>query len=247
MVRGEIDRFLWKLSAESRTRLDYTRKAFGMLPRLECPSILDAGCGEGAPTLEIARLSGGEVFGLDIRQSALAGLARRSREAGLSERIYPVRGSLFAMPFPDGTFDLIWAEASIHIVGLKTGLAEWRRYIRPMGFFVIHEMAWLRPDPPREVVDYWVRHFPGIGTVSEYVGSIARAGYRCIGHFQLPDDLWWREYYRPLEEYMLRLRKRYAADEKALGVLDKEQREVDLYKKYRKWYGSAFLVMQRKD
>ena len=44
----------------------YTKKAFRMLPKLDRPRILDIGCGSGAPTIELARLSDGEIIGIDI-------------------------------------------------------------------------------------------------------------------------------------------------------------------------------------
>ena len=55
-----------------RERLNkYTRKAFRMLPKLDKPRILDIGCGSGIPTIEIARLSKGEIIGIDIHQPSL--------------------------------------------------------------------------------------------------------------------------------------------------------------------------------
>ncbi len=50
-----------------RERLNkYTKKAFQELPELNNPKILDLGCGSGIPTLELARLSHGEILGIDI-------------------------------------------------------------------------------------------------------------------------------------------------------------------------------------
>ena len=49
----------------------YTRKAFQVLPKINNPTILDIGCGSGIPTLELARLSHGEILGIDIDQPAL--------------------------------------------------------------------------------------------------------------------------------------------------------------------------------
>ena len=68
-------------------RLEYTRRAFHMLPKMDRPRILDVGCGRGDPTLELARLSGGHVTGVDIDQISLDELTRSANEEGLSERV----------------------------------------------------------------------------------------------------------------------------------------------------------------
>ena len=61
-----------------RERLNrYTRKAFKMLPELEKPRILDIGCGSGVPTIELAKLSNGEIIGIDINQSLLDKLNKK--------------------------------------------------------------------------------------------------------------------------------------------------------------------------
>ena len=231
---------------ESPGRNKYTRQAFHMLPRLDNPRILDIGCGPGGPTLELARLSPGEIVGIDIHQPSLDRLIGRIEEAGLASRVKAVNRSMFDMDFPDESFDIVWAEGSIWAIGFKKGLKEWRRLLKPNGFLVIHEMVWLRPDPPKEIYDYWMGVYPGINTVQDNLQQVSGCGYDAIGHFVLPDDTWWVEYYGPLERRIKRLRAKYIDDTEALLTLDKEQREIDMYKKYREWYGSAFFVMQKR-
>ena len=34
---------------------------------------------------------------------------------------------------------------------LLPGAGRWRALLRPGGYLVIHEMAWLQPDPPGEM------------------------------------------------------------------------------------------------
>jgi len=58
-IRAELHE---DLAGSSSIRLRFTRKAFHMLPRLDRPRILDIGCGQGEPTLELAKLSGGQVI-----------------------------------------------------------------------------------------------------------------------------------------------------------------------------------------
>ena len=241
-LRSEIRQ---DLTEEGRGIDQYTQKAFQMLPALDRPRILDVGCGRGGPTLHLARLSGGQVTGIDIHRLSLETLAKKIREAGLSDRVQAVRCSMLAMGFPDESFDVVWAEGSIFVVGFERGLEAWRRFIRPGGFLVVHEMVWLRPDPPREIHAYWKARYPGIGTVAENVDRIPAQGYDVVGCFSLPEDAWWTAYYEPLEARIHDLRRKYAGDAEALAVLDQEQAEADLFKRHQKWYGSAFFVMQR--
>ena len=213
---------------------------------MDKPRILDIGCGSGGPTLELARLSQGEIIGIDIHQPSLDRLSRKIEQAGLSDRVKAVNCSMFNMDFADESFDIIWSEGSIFIIGFETGLREWQRLLKPKGFMVIHEMAWLRPSPPREIYDYWKSYYPGIKTIPECLEQISGCGYDLIGHFALPEDAWWIEYYGPLERRIKELRAKYIGDPEALLILEKEQREIDISKKYHKWYGSAFFVMQKR-
>jgi hypothetical protein len=131
------------------------------------------------------------------------------------------------------------------VVGFRKGLTAWRRYIRSGGFLVVHEMTWLQEDPPREILDHWVKVYPGIKTASENIQIVRGCRFELIDHFPVPEEVWWHDYYAPLETLILQLREKYALDQEALRVLEKEQHEVDLYRKYSKWYGSAFYVMRK--
>ena len=233
------------LSAEGPARTRYTRKAFQMLPRLERPRILDIGCGAGEPTLELARLTQGEIIGIDINQPALDRLKTKIEKAGLSDRVKALNSSMFNMDFPDESFDILWSEGSIFNIGFARGLKDWRRLLRPKGFLVVHEMVWLRPDPPKETYDYWKRQYSGICTVPENLAQIAPGDYKLVGHFALPEDAWWVLYFGPLEKRVRELRIKYANDPRALRALEKGQREVDMHKKYYRWYGSAYFIMQK--
>ena len=233
------------LPTEGPGRTKYTRKAFRMLPRTHKPRILDIGCGVGAPTLELARLSQGEIIGIDINPPSLDRLKAKIDKAGLSARVKIRHCSMFNMGFPDESFDIVWSEGSIFVIGFERGLREWRHLLKPRGFLVVHEMVWLRPDPPQEIYDYWKRIYSGTSTVPENVARIAPCGYDLIGHFALPEDAWWTLYFCPLEQRIKELRAKYTDDPHALQVLDKEQDEVDMYKKHAKWYGSAYFIMQK--
>jgi len=229
----------------NQARLVHTRRAHAMLPRMEEPRILDVGCGSGDVTIELVKLAGGRAIGFDCDASALEKLARNAREAGLAERIETVNRSMLAIDFADESFDIVWAEGAIHIIGFERGLDEWRKLIRAGGFLVVHEGVWLRPNPPREIRDGWSGNYPGIRTAPEYIAAIPKNGYEPVGHFTLPETFWWDEYFGPLVERVRALRAKHAGDAAALAVLDREEREAELYRRNAGWYGSGFFVMRK--
>ena len=128
------------------------------------------------------------------------------------------------MKFPNESFDIIWAEGTTWIIGFQKGLKEWRRFIKPNGFLVVHDE---------------------LGDIDKKIELIFICGYKFIDKFFVPEDAWWSEYYRPLEQRIHELHKKYRNNPKALAILDKEQREVEEYKKNPQYHGSVFFVMQK--
>jgi len=203
----------------------YTRQAFNMLPELDKPRVLDVGCGSGVPTMELARLSNGQIRGLDVNQPLLDRLMRKVEKAGLSDRVKAVKCSMFDMDFPDESFDIIWAEGSISVIGFKRGLKEWRRFLKPNGFLVVHDET---------------------GNITEKLEPIASCGYDLLQYFTLHEDIWWIEYYAPLEKRINEIRTKHTDDPKALVALDNDQREIGMFKKNLRRYGSVFFIMRKR-
>ncbi len=205
--------------------IKYTRKAFQMLPELDKPRILDVGCGSGIPTIELAKWSNGQIIGLDIDQPSLDKLNAKIEEAGLSDRVKTLKCSMLELDFPDESFDIIWAEGSIGRIGFERGLKEWRRFLKPNGFLVVHD---------------------DIENITKKLEQVSSCGYDLLGHFILPEDTWWTEYYAPLEKQINEIRIKYVDEPKVLLELDNEQREIDMFKANPGRYSSVFFVMQKK-
>jgi SAM-dependent methyltransferase len=55
------------------------------------------------------------------------------------DKIEIIEKSLFALDFPDESFDIIWAEGSISAIGFEEDLKQWRRFLKLHGFLVIHD------------------------------------------------------------------------------------------------------------
>jgi ubiquinone/menaquinone biosynthesis C-methylase UbiE len=204
--------------------LKYTRLAYRCLPKMKKPQILDVGCGSGVSTIELAKLSDGEIVGIDIDQSLLDRLNRKIAEECLSNRVKAVKCSLFEIDFPDESFDIIWAEGSIWIIGFEKGLKEWRRLLKPNGLLVVHDE---------------------IKTISNRIEKIPSYGYKLINYFMLPEDAYWTEYYGPLEIRIKELYVKYKNDSDTLKILRKQQNEIDMVKRNPEEHISAFYIIQR--
>jgi ubiquinone/menaquinone biosynthesis C-methylase UbiE len=210
---------------QARARfLKYTRKAFFKLPRQKEPKILDIGCGSGIPTIELAKLSNGEVIGIDTDQSSIDKLKRKISKEALSNRVEGINLSMFEMKFPDGTFDIIWSEGAIRIIGFETALKQWRRFLKRNGYLVIHCQT-------KYVVDS--------------LSYIPKHGYSLKGDVQLPPDAWWTEFYQPLEEKISTLLHKYATSSNALQLLKQLQSEIIMVKKNPRNFRSSFYIMKK--
>jgi SAM-dependent methyltransferase len=223
-----------------------THKAWRMLAHLpDQPYILDVGCGPGKQTIDLASLTYGTILAVDTHQPFLDELQKRTSAAGLAGRISTRNVSMFDLDYEPDSFDVVWSEGAIYIIGFERGLREWKLLLKKGGYLAVTELSWLKPNPPAEITAYWFENYPGMKTVGENLIILKEAGYRYIGHFILPDSSWWNDYYTPLEERIAKLQEKYRDDEEAMALLRESQRESDLHKIYSKWYGYVFYVMQK--
>lgn len=223
-----------------------TAKAFNMLPEFsKKPVILDIGCGSGMQTIELARISGGYVTGLEVYQPFLDDLEKNADKAGFSDRVNAMQGFMLEMDFKEESFDVIWAEGSIFIIGFEKGLTEWRKFLKPGGYVAITEACWLKKGTPKELYDFWQGCYPGILIVEENISIIEKCGYSLLGHFTQPEEAWW-DYYNPRQERHPQLRKEYADNSEAQELLDFFETEISIYRKYSEWYGYEFFIIQKR-
>jgi ubiquinone/menaquinone biosynthesis C-methylase UbiE len=202
----------------------YTRKAFKILPKYKNPHILDVGCGSGVPTIELAKISDGHVIGIDIDATSLNSLQRKIKEMGLNNRVSVIKDSILTMDFPEESFDIIWAEGSIFVIGFENSLKKWHRFLKPSRFLVIHDE---NKDKNKKL------------------GLITKYGYALIAQFELTDNLWWLKYYTPLEKLIQGFRHKYPNDSELINELNKDQIEIDKCKSNSIETSSFFVIMQK--
>ena len=116
------------LPREGSGRDEYTQKAFEMIPHIKQPLILDIGCGPGLQTIKLAKLTDGNIIGIDIHQPYLDQLVQTAKKEKVSDKIQTLNQSMTNMNFPEEYFDIIWAEGSIFVIGFEQGLIQWKKF-----------------------------------------------------------------------------------------------------------------------
>ena len=125
-----------------------------LLPRLHPGmDVLDVGCGPASITADLAEcVAPGRVVALDAAAGALDAARATLSERGLSEQVELACGDVMALPFEDGSFDIVHAHQVLqHLTDPVGALAEMRRLTRPGGIVAVRDavysaMTWF-PEP----------------------------------------------------------------------------------------------------
>jgi SAM-dependent methyltransferase len=100
-------------------------------------TVLDVGCGTGGPAIAVAAHSGAYVTGIDLVPGHVARARERAAEEGFGDRTDFLEGDATDMPFPDASFDHVFAiESAYHAADKARFYSECARVLRPGGSFV---------------------------------------------------------------------------------------------------------------
>jgi SAM-dependent methyltransferase len=240
---------LWELHSglprEGPGSDEATKHVLSLLPQERFRHILDVGCGPGMQTLCLARCLHGSIVAVDNHQPYLDVLAKHAKAEHFDSRVKTRNASMEALPFDDGTFDLIWSEGAIYLVGFERGLKLWRRLLTANGVVVVSELTWLSSDPPEEARRFWKRNYPAMENLEKNAKLVADSGYDLLATYLLPPKAWFLDYYDPLERRIDLLCEKYKGDSALLAELNEQREEIDLYRRYYDAYGYVFYAMQQ--
>lgn len=225
-----------------------TKKAFEAIIGLPSnPKILDIGCGTGTQTFDLAEMTDGDITALDNHPPFIDMLNQKAERAGFAHRIHGVVGDMSAPDFKPESFDLIWAEGSIFIIGFEEGLKRWRMLLKPKGYMAVSDLVWLKADPPEKVKNFLRSDTPGVKFAEDLLADARRLGYRLIDHFFLPDKAWREDYYKPMAQSVPEMRKKYPENQNIQNFLDSLELEIEIFQNYSDYYGYVFIILQKND
>jgi len=223
-----------------------TRKVWSLLPSVPRDArILDVGCGSGTQTRDLAALSpGSTITAVDNHQPFLDAIDAWVEKSGQKTRIRTLCASMDALPFEKGSFDLIWSEGAIFIVGFEQGLRLWKPLLKKGGYMVVSDADWFLPNPPADLMKWWESEGYVPVSEDEMKERVKRVGLRLIATYRLPEAGWWENYHVPMLARIAELRKTHGSDPGNAALLDSLEHEAEMYRKYKQYYGYTFFVMQ---
>ena len=207
--------------------------------------VADIGCGTGAQTIILAEELSCHITAIDLFPEFLFQLKENVKLKGLQQQITTDVQSMDNLPYDGGTFDLIWSEGAIYIMGFEEGILAWRPLLKEQGMLVISEISWLTASRPKELADYWLREYPQMDTLPNKEKILKKHGYKPIASFGLPEHCWIEQYYDPIRKYIPEFLDRHDHHEGAKKLVEELEQEISMYEKYKDYYGYAFYIVKK--
>ncbi len=225
-----------------------TRRALNLTGLIGRPlKVLDIGCGPGMQTVELAKNTDGKITALDFHKKYLEELSELAEKEGVRDKIELLEGSMFELGkyFKKETFDLIWSEGAIYIMGFERGLKEVKPFLKSGGYLAVSEITWLEDNPPKEIREFWDANYPQMGSVKSNVEIASESGYEVIDTFILSENSWWNNYYNPLKERCELFKKEEPNNSGLMDFIKESELEMELFKRYSSSYNYVFYIMKK--
>jgi SAM-dependent methyltransferase len=104
--------------------------------------VLDIGSGLGGSARLLASEVGCRVDCIEMSRDYCSGAVLLNRLTGLEDRIEVHHGSALDLPFPDGSFDVVWMQnVGMNIADKRTLYGEIARVLKPGGRYAFQEMT----------------------------------------------------------------------------------------------------------
>ncbi|NIL56179.1 SAM-dependent methyltransferase [Salinispora arenicola] len=106
--------------------------------------VLDLGCGIGEPAIRLATAHTIEVVGISISGRQVERAQERAVSAGLADRLSFELADAMDLPYPEESFDIVWALESLHHMPDRAHvLRQMTRVLRPGGRVAIGDFMLL--------------------------------------------------------------------------------------------------------
>ena len=228
---------------------DETRRAIDLsgLRAAHGLEIADIGCGTGASTLVLAQELDAHILAVDLFPQCLHRLEVDAALRGVDDHITTLAASMDDLPVAECSFDAIWSEGAIYIIGFERGVREWRRLLRPGGVLAVSDLTWLTSERPVELDQHWTHEYPEVATAATKLAVLEANGYSPFGYFPLPAECWLDHFYGPLQQRFAGFLARHGHSDAARRLVAAERAEISLYERFSAFVSYGYFVAKRTD
>ena len=157
-----------------------TEELLGLAALAPGQQVLDIGCGVGTTAIAMAKRFMVAVTAADVSADMLDRAIANVEAAGVRDRVSVEAADICALPYADGHFDRVVAEAVTMFVDRDRAISELVRVCRPGGLVLATEFQWRQPPTPEarhaflgevcpgmlfETVDDWLSRYSSAGLV----------------------------------------------------------------------------------
>ncbi|XP_048330085.1 cycloartenol-C-24-methyltransferase isoform X2 [Ziziphus jujuba] len=158
--------------------------------------VLDVGCGIGGPLREIARFSSTSITGLNNNEYQITRGKELNRVAGVDKTCNFVKADFMKMPFPDNSFDAVYAiEATCHAPDAYGCYKEIYRVLKPGQCFAAYEWCMTDSFDPNNQEHQKIKAeieigdgLPDIRLTGKCLEALKQAGFEVIWERDLAAD-----------------------------------------------------------
>eukprot|EP00933_Yihiella_yeosuensis_P045398 TRINITY_DN40763_c0_g1_i1.p1 TRINITY_DN40763_c0_g1~~TRINITY_DN40763_c0_g1_i1.p1 ORF type:complete len:374 (+),score=67.99 TRINITY_DN40763_c0_g1_i1:137-1258(+) len=150
--------------------------------------VLDCGCGVGGPARNIARFLGADITAVTINKYQVSRGNMLSEREGLSDQVKLVEADFMKLPFPDNSFDAVYAiESTCHAPDRHGVYGEIMRVLKPGGKFACYEWCLTDKYNPEDPVHQKIKKdievgdgLPDLAHTSVCDKALAKVGFEVI-------------------------------------------------------------------
>lgn len=127
--------------------------------------ILDVATGTGDLAIELSKIEGCRITGIDIAQEMLEVGKKKLARKKLDHRIHLQHGDSEHLQFKDHTFDAVTVAFGVrNFENLQQGLSEMKRVLKPSGLVAILEFSKPKSFPVKTIYNFYFNFIlPGFG------------------------------------------------------------------------------------